>query len=205
MEDQESRSILREIYDEDTIRIFETVERYRREPELLLEKGIVSSDPIGQLQRDIHLQHLIQEQVTEDVSELQASEVHREVERIRTEHANRLEKENLRREVRQRSIEAVELYHKENETSIDEELLEELRTVNRQTMQSRTQVQNVIEEHHMIEEQITNRVNEMRLNNEQELAELVSRNVRQQLRGMSDQVYQKLEKRMDTERRRRGL
>lgn len=205
VEDQESRSILREIYDEDTIRIFETVERYRREPELLLEKGIVSSDPIGQLQRDIHLQHLIQEQVTEDVSELQASEVHREVERIRTEHANRLEKENLRREVRQRSIEAVELYHKENETSIDEELLEELRTVNRQTMQSRTQVQNVIEEHHMIEEQITNRVNEMRLNNEQELAELVSRNVRQQLRGMSDQVYQKLEKRMDTERRRRGL
>jgi hypothetical protein len=62
-----------------------------------------------------------------------------------------------------------------------------------------------VHERTQVEETVTNRVNERSLREQRELDELVGTTVRQQLRGMSEQVYQKLEKRLDTERRRRGM
>jgi hypothetical protein len=203
--EQERLQTLRELYDEDTLRIFETIVKYRKEPELLLAQGIVSNDPVGQLERDIQLQYAVEQETVEQMLELHEKEAHHEVEQIRTGHDQRHMQASVRRDVTQREVQRLELLHRENE-AIDEKLLEELRTVNRQQTVRTTQVQEQqVNERTVVEENVINRINEIQLANRQELDELVGSKVRQQLRGMSEQVYQKLEKRMDTERRRRGM
>lgn len=202
---QEQKELLRDIYDEDTIRIFETLERYRREPEKLLMQGIVSADPVGQMERDIQLQHLLTQQTLTQEQEQYAQQTVHEVEQIRTETNRRLAEDVVRREEEQRRTSRLELLHREQETALDEELLEELRTISRQTTREDVHTNEQHHERSMVEQTVTNRVNALELHNEEELAEMVSRNIRQQLRGMSDQVYRKLEKRMDSERRRRGI
>lgn len=202
---QEQKELLREIYDEDTIRIFETLERYRKEPEKLLMQGIVSADPVGQMERDIQLQHLLTQQTLTQEQEQYAQQTVHEVEQIRTETNRRLAEDVVRREEEQRRTSRLELLHREQETALDEELLEELRSINRQTTREDVHTNEQHHERSVVEQTVTNRVNALELHNEEELAEMVSRNIRQQLRGMSDQVYRKLEKRMDSERRRRGI
>lgn len=266
---QEERELLRDIYDEDTIRIFETLERYRKEPEKLIMQGIVSADPVGQMERDIRLQHLVTQQtltqeqerrewlrdiydeetirvlepqeryheepekrVMEDAAlaadmerverdsrlqhlitqqtltqeqERDMQQTVREMERIRTETNRRLAEDVTRREETNRRASRLELLHREQETTFDEELLEELRTISRQTTREELHTNEQHHERSVVEQTVTNRVNALELHNEEELAEMVSRNIRQQMRGMSDQVYRKLEKRMDSERRRRGI
>ena len=202
---QEQKELLRDIYDEDTIRIFETLERYRKEPEKLLMQGIVSADPVGQMERDIQLQHLLTQQTLTQEQEQYAQQTVHEVEQIRTETNRRLAEDVVRREEEQRRTSRLELLHREQETALDEELLEELRSINRQTTREDVHTNEQHHERSVVEQTVTNRVNALELHNEEELAEMVSRNIRQQLRGMSDQVYRKLEKRMDSERRRRGI
>lgn len=202
---QEQRELLRDIYDEDTIRIFETLERYRREPEKLLMQGIVSADPVGQMERDIRLQHLITQQMTAQEQEHYEQQTVHALERLRTQTDRRLAEDVVRRETENRRTSRLELLHREQETTLDEEVLESLRTVSRQTTREEVHTGEQHNERSVVEQTVTNRVNALELHNEEELAEMVSRNIRQQLRGMSDQVYRKLEKRMDSERRRRGI
>lgn len=202
---QEQRELLRDIYDEDTIRIFETLERYRREPEKLLMQGVVSADPVGQMERDIQLQYLNTQQTLTQEQEHVVQETVRTVDQIHMETDRRLAEDVVRREEQQRRTSRLELLHKEQESTLDEELLEELRTISRQTMREEVHTNEQHNERSVVEQTVTNRVNALELRNEEELAELVSRNIKQQLRGMSDQVYRKLEKRMDSERRRRGI
>ncbi len=102
--------------------------------------------------------------------------------------------------------EEVELFHKQNESVLNEELLEELENRNRTVTQreSRTSTEQVQETSH-VDQIVTNRVNELRIEQDQNIERIVSQNVRQQLDTLSDQVFTKLEKRMDAERRRRGI
>lgn len=203
--EQERKELLRNIYDEETIRIFETLERYRREPEKLLMQGIVSADPVGQMERDIQLQYLMTQQTRTQEQEHYEQQTVREVDQIRMETDRRLAEDVIRREETWRRTNRVELLHREQESALDEELLEQLRTINRQTTREDVHTNEQHHERSVVEQTVTNRVNALELTSEEELAEMVSRNIRQQLRGMSDQVYRKLEKRMDSERRRRGI
>ena len=77
-------------------------------------------------------------------------------------------------------------------------------------MQRTTHVDNVqtkeqVSERNTTQEIINSRINEFQVNQNEELARLISEKVQRQLGNLSEQVYGKLEKRMDTERRRRGL
>lgn len=202
---QEQKELLRDIYDEDTIRIFETLERYRREPEKLIMQGVVSADPVGQMERDIQLQYLNTQQTLTQEQEHVVQETVREVDQIRMETDRRYTEDVRRQEETKRRTSRLELLHKEQESTLDEELIEELRTISRQTTREEVHTNEQHNERSVVEQTVTNRVNALELHHEEELAEMVSRNIRQQLRGMSDQVYRKLEKRMDSERRRRGI
>ena len=102
--------------------------------------------------------------------------------------------------------EQVELFHKQNESVLNEELLEELENRNRTMTQreSRTSTEQIQETSH-VDQIVTNKVNELRIEQDQSIERIVSQNVRQQLDTLSDQVFTKLERRMDAERRRRGI
>ena len=104
-----------------------------------------------------------------------------------------------------RNITEAELTHRSNETLLDEEMIEELRKIGRNTRVEVEETKEHVNETRNIHEVVTNKVNEIELRKNEEIERLISQNVRQQLGQLSEQVYGKLEKRMDAERRRRGL
>lgn len=104
-----------------------------------------------------------------------------------------------------RNITEAELTHRSNETLLDEEMIEELRKIGRNTRVEVEETKENVTETRRVQEVVTNKVNEIELRKNEEIERLISQNVRQQLGQLSEQVYGKLEKRMDAERRRRGL
>lgn len=99
----------------------------------------------------------------------------------------------------------VELTHKQEETNISEEMLEEIRNITTQkTVKEEKTVENITHTD-TIREIVTNQVNDMQVKTTQELQDLVSRDVASRMDGIYDKVYSKLEKKMESERRRRGL
>ena len=103
------------------------------------------------------------------------------------------------------NITEAELTHRSNETLLDEEMIEEIRRIGRNTRVEVEETKENVAETRRVHEVVTNKVNEIELRKNEEIERLISQNVRQQLGQLSEQVYGKLEKRMDAERRRRGL
>ena len=137
----------------------------------------------------------------EVITETLIHDVEKKVERVNST-AQRID--SIRRQD-VRNITQEELTHKNNETLIDEEMIEELRNINRSTKVEVEETKEHVNETRSIHEVVTNKVNEIELRQNEEIERLISQNVRQQLGQLSEQVYGKLEKRMDAERRRRGL
>lgn len=155
-----------------------------------------TEQPSGQLLTEKQVLHTrIQKESAREVER-----VLKETERYQTEQAPVYEgqEEAVR--------EQVELFHKRNESVLNEELLEELENRNRTMTQreSSTSTEQIQEKSH-VDQIVTNRVNELRIEQDQSIERIVSQNVRQQLDTLSEQVFSKLEKRMDAERRRRGI
>lgn len=113
--------------------------------------------------------------------------------------------ERLVRNIDEREFTQVELTHKVEESTISEEVLEEIQ--NRVTVTNRN-IEHTVEtvnQTEKVQEIVTNQINQMQARTTQELESMVSRNVSSQLGNIYDQVYSKLEKKMESERRRRGL
>lgn len=114
---------------------------------------------------------------------------------VRNEAVERLIEESQRR---------VELVHREEEIIDTEELLE---TVRQQKNEAVTR--EIIENHEQKEEKIINLSNTSQLtrlttNTTKNVEELIQKSFNRQLGRISDQVYHKLEKKLEAERRRRG-
>ena len=100
----------------------------------------------------------------------------------------------------------MELLHRQKEQTVNEEKLRELL----QTGSSDKQIQNAVfresvSEKEQVEKMVHAKVKEIAGKQDEEIARLISQNVKRQLDTLSEKVYGNLEKRMDAERRRRGL
>ena len=116
--------------------------------------------------------------------------------------ANRV---NIIRHEDLKEIVQTELFHKQTETNISEEMLEEIKNINRSVNEDTQSITETINSSNTIREIVNNHVNEIRLQQNEDISRIVSQNVREQIGSLAEQVYGKLEKRMDTERRRRGI
>lgn len=199
------RERLTRVFGEKTVRIFETLEKYQRTPELLTATGQVVPDAAGMLLRDIQFQteenqlelvHETKELLQESIHENQTSQVIRELlpEQVRQIH----------RQTRT-DISRVELLHRQNETTLEEEVLEEIRGLQRNVRVENQRVTERVAERNVTQEIVNSRVNELQTMQNEEIARLINEKVQRQLGDISEQVYGKLEKRMDAERRRRGF
>lgn len=207
-EEQQRETIheeLTRVFGERTVRILETLEKYQKTPELVTASGQVVPDAAGMLVRDIQFQNL------ENQTELVHRTEERSQETVHDIQTRELLKEYLPEQVRQvqqttkRNVERVELLHREQETNLEEEVLEEIRGLQRTTrVENQQTIQQTIERN-TTQEVINHRVNEFQTRQNEELVRLIDEKVQRQLGDISEQVYGKLEKRMDTERRRRGL
>ena len=95
--------------------------------------------------------------------------------------------------------------HGTSENVFEEEMLEEIRGMHRASKVVNEHTTEHVVEKNIFNETVNSRVNEFQVKQNEEIARLISSTVQQELGNLSEQVYGKLEKRMDTERRRRGL
>lgn len=189
-------------FPEETVKMFARLEEQRKVPDPvvleLLSKGEEAAEEIRihrrqESRRELETNELVKEELIHTVQE----EI---LEPVKTAVS-----ETLIRQEDSLRYDRIDLVHKSQEQTVQEELLEEI--------ESRRQRNRVIEEkteEHQVTEKIQEReikqiFHEMKVDQQEEIARLVSQNLQQQIGRLSDQVYGKLEKRLDGERRRRGL
>ena len=167
--------------------------------------GQVVPDAAGMLIRDINLQNQEKQmELVHNTQELLAETVHEtQTTQVLHEYLPQQVKQ-IRRET-QANVSRIELLHRQEETTLEEEMLEEIRGLHRNTRVQNEQITEQVIESSTTQEIINNRVTEFQARQNEELARIISDKVQHQLGDLSEQVYGKLEKRMDTERRRRGL
>ena len=107
----------------------------------------------------------------------------------------------VHKEVRRQQV---ELVHKVEEQLINEELLEEIRQQNQTTMKMQQTEETTVQNHKEIRQIVQDSINKMQVNRVDNIEEMVQQSVKRQLNNLSDQVYGKLEKKLQTERKRRG-
>lgn len=169
---------LREILGEETMRVFETIRGYQEDPERYPNVTASDRQAMNLLMRDIAA----------------AGETRKAAFKVPSGRRAR------------QSEDPVELFHRRNNQTVNEEWIQEfLQTQRKDRRIQNTNVQKVFQEKTQVEEIVRSKVNEMKGRQEEEIVRLINQNVRRQLDTLSEKVYGKLEKRMDAERRRRGV
>ena len=120
--------------------------------------------------------------------------------------------ENSRREPVQSAMTEEErrnriaLVHKQQtENEITEEIMEQLMNQNR-VLENQTRVmEEVTQNSRTVERRITNQTTHEITQQTENLTEMISRGVQGRIGDITDQVYNRLEKRLQNERRRRGI
>jgi hypothetical protein len=99
---------------------------------------------------------------------------------------------------------AVGLVHKVEEQILTEELINEIKSQTVDNVREETREVNEIHNVNHTQKQINETVNRIQVNQQENIEELVKQNVKKQLNQLTDQVYGKIEKKLQTERKRRG-
>lgn len=198
------RETLKTVLGEETVRIFETLEKYQKSPQY---KASVRATGDGEtkLIQDIYQQEQErQTQLFHKTQELTQEDIHEDV-------TKQMFREYLPENVRQvkqevkRHIERAEIVHKQTENTLEEEMLEEIRGISRSAHVQQEQIKEQVVEKTVSHEIINTRINEIQTRQNEELMRMITDKMQRQIGSISEQVYGKLEKRMDAERRRRGL
>lgn len=197
---------LSKVVDKDVLKLFEQIEQYHNNPAQLPQNVIINNNALESLIHDTTMQTAArnqetpaqaQEKTQELIGHTTSEEVRNRLERIITKETPKISYQQMPSEL--------ELLHRTTQTGVNEELLEEIRSVNRTVSKSTQQYNEEIQDTQDIYRSVTNHVNRIELQNNEEISSAIANQVRDQLGSLSEQVYRRLEKRMDTEKRRRGL
>lgn len=203
---------LREILGDETVRVFETICGFQENPEQYPNVTAAEEKTMNLFLRDIAAAGEPQTVVT---AKEQGVVVYEE-----TEHGAKNEtgrafgklgrgvQPDTRRHGRTlgQTENTVELFHRQNSQTVDEESVQEwIRTWNKDKRVQNTDIRKTFQEDVQVAQLVQSKVNEMKVKQDEEIARMISQNVKRQLDTLSEKVYGKLEKRMDAERRRRGL
>ncbi len=119
----------------------------------------------------------------------------------RQEQEKRTELAEQQREQRFRRIDFV---HKKEEQLLDEEMLETIRNQQQLTRREEHAQEQVLHREQTTQTVVQNAMHNVQLQQTENIDELVQQKVRKQLNQLSDQIYGKIEKKLATERKRRG-
>lgn len=184
--------------------VYEKILAYQRDPQGALAQGLIRAASMGSLQAELkraaqdaplQLEHPERPGDAERVLLREQSEV--VLEQFRNQPGPRVRQEVLRQPG------AVQFVHKQAAPDVTEELLEQL-----QQQRTQTTVKTVTDE--SITQQHTRQVDVRQMENKvvtqttEDITELVNRTLARQMRTISDQVYRQMEKRLQSERSRRG-
>lgn len=106
---------------------------------------------------------------------------------------------------RELTFRQVELVHKAEEQTLDEALLETIRSNREQTRREEHTTQTTVQQSSVNERTVQESINRLHTNRSENIEELIQQNVKKQLGNLSEQVYGKIEKKLQAERKRRGF
>ena len=199
----EDRKRLEELLPEQTRRIYEQLEQYQNSRRQAGGPADMTENNIGLLLHDInqieHENHTEQQIFQEDREQLrQVSETVIE----KWEERQEAEAKTQRRVETERND--LSLVHKSLENQIDEEFLQQLMEQNR-TLSSKVQVtERQEEEKQIVRTTVHQQAQQTLVKETGDLTELIQKGVQKQIGIISDQIYTKLEKRLQNEKKRRG-
>ena len=206
-EEQEGDTITQEyqqLLSPETREIFRILEQYRKNPEQVLEQGLVREHADGQLMADLVYQE------SKNVVEQQEEQpiLHQEqIEQIKQQLLNQWNQPQEYRKLYQelpQVRETIEMVHKQQDNQLEEEVLSELLEQNRTLRQHTVQKEQLLTTE-QIEERTTQTVHRQVLETStMDIERMIQEGMRSQVAELSDQVYTRLEKRLGNERMRRG-
>ena len=116
-----------------------------------------------------------------------------------------VERQVLLNQVKTEEIfQTIDFVHKVEEQLLNEELLEEIRMQREHTKKQEFTEQSTLENKTMHYQTVQETVNHMQTTQLNQIEELVQQSVKRQIGDLSEQVYGKIEKKLQTERKRRG-
>lgn len=207
---------LREILGDETVRVFETIRGYQENPARYPQVTTLDGQAMNLFLRDIAAagaqQTVIPEIERESiVCEEKKSARHQETESEHPLQGTGMDRRSAGRGQRTKRIAPktepfVELLHRKSGQMLSEERLHELmQTRSKDKQILTTTLQKKVDEKEQVTKIVHEKVKQMMRKQDEEIARLISQSVKGQLDTLSEKVYGKLEKRMDAERRRRGI
>lgn len=159
----------------------------------------------------------------EEVLELEVEEIYREVSQKTQLHVNEAAFTNLQQNVEKKLkiqqneqniryhqtnqetvFQNIDFVHKVEEQLLSEELLEEIRMQKQNVKREEHTEQTTVEKQKTVHQTVQESVNQIQTHQLNQIEELVQQSVKKQIGDLSDQVYGKIEKKLQTERKRRG-
>lgn len=202
----ERRHQLEKVIDKETLKIFEQIEQYHRDPGSVAEYIVANDAAMASFVRDTSVSRAAEERAMEEHTMMQTD---KKIQNTRHQEIRKQIDRVIKREIpviqEISSPQNIELYHKVAESNLSEEVLEEIKNVNRTFSKNVEKYTEQIEESTDVHRIVTNHVNHIQLQQNEELSTMIANNVKEQVGNLTEQVYRKLEKRMDSEKRRRGL
>ena len=202
----ERRHQLEKVINKETLKIFEQIEQYHRDPGSVSEYLVANDAAMASFVRDTSVSRAAEERAIEEHIMMQTD---KKIQNTRNQEIRQQIDRVIKREIpviqEISSPQNIELYHKVAESNLSEEMLEEIKNVNRTFSKNVEKYTEQIEESTDVHRIVTNHVNHIQLQQNEELSTMIANNVKEQVGNLTEQVYRKLEKRMDSEKRRRGL
>lgn len=188
----------------ETREIFRILEQYRKNPEQVVQQGLVREQADGQLMADLVYQEhqtMLEQQERSETVMLEPVET---IQHQTWEQWNQPQEYRAIHQEQPQVWETIDFVHKEQTNHLDEEIVEELLEQNRTLRQNTTQKEQILTTEH-IEELQTRTVHHQTVETSAaDIERMIQQGMRNQVAELSDQVYNRLERRLGNERMRRG-
>ncbi len=204
-EEQGRAQKLMELLPVQTRRVYERLEEYLGAQRDGAPQGPQAQGAVRMLLRDIR----------------QAQTVHRETEQTREEELRRIqessetvlerwgeaassEAEAVRTLRQEQEKSRIALFHKSTQQQIDQEMLESLMEQNRTTQGKRLVDHEEVQDRQTVSRTVHQQTQQVVNRETEDITEMIQKGVRQQMGELSEQIYSRLEKRLQNEKKRRG-
>ena len=200
----QEEAILRQADPADRV-LYEKILAYQKDPERALAEGLVKPGNMGVLKAELQkavqeesltLEHPVQPKQEENQTRWEES-------RQILERFGYRSTPTIREEFVPEPPKAVRIVHKQAPADVTQELLERLEQQQTQSTVKTVSDQSVTQKHTQ-QLDVTQIDQKIVTQTTQDITELVNRTLARQMRTISDQVYRQMEKRLQTERSRRG-
>ena len=205
LQEQKQAGRMLELLPEQTRRVYEKLEQYLSTSGQEAKGVQPAADPLAMLLGDIRTAEMTHKETeyreSREVRQLQETS-ETLLERWKEASVSESAAADLSRE--EQSETRVSLIHKSTEQRMDQELLEQLLEQKRMTKDKTAVITQETREQELVRKTVHQQTRQEVREENEDLTELIQRGVQRQIGALSEQIYARLEKRLQNEKKRRG-